>query len=333
MARVDERLFSLILALIASRHGLTKDQILSTVYGYAPGYSSGSSAAAIQANVALDRMFERDKDAVRDMGVVIETLTQLDDIEDNKIQRYRISEDTYELPEAVRFTPSEMSLLHLAASAWREGSLSVESRHALTKLVSLGVEADSPLIGVAPRIRANDRAFEKLRDIQEASGIAIFSYIKPGDALARERRAAPLGLTNWRGHWYVMAFDLEADSERTFLLERIVSDVKKVPNVTHDNGGDAFAARLQNELDERAQGAEAMLEISPGTDAALRLRARYGSPSSANVLAVPYADIDLLTDEVVSFGSDVFVISPVELKNKVTAKLELVLSQHRGARA
>ena len=325
--RVDERLFSLILALIASRHGLTKEQILSTVYGYAPGYRSGMSTAAAQFNTSLDRMFERDKEAVREMGVVIDTITQLDDIDDNKIQRYRIAEDDYELPADVSFTSQEMALLELAASAWREGSLSADSRHALTKLISLGVTADSHLIGVAPRIRLNDRAFEMLQSIQLASGIAAFSYIKPGEVRARERTAAPLGLTNWQGNWYVLAFDLDAKAERTFLLSRIVSVVRKIPNRTHERGSEAFASRLQAELNALAAGSEAVVHVRPHTDGALRLGGRYGTPIDGQ-LTIPYADLDLLTDEIVSFGSDVLVISPPALMSRVIAKLTLIQDQH-----
>jgi proteasome accessory factor B len=329
MVRVDERLFSLILALIASRHGLTKDQILSTVYGYAPGYVSGSSRAAVQANASLDRMFERDKDAVREMGVIIEMLTQLDDIEDNKIQRYRISEEAYELPADLRFSPREMALLELAASAWREGSLSAESRHALTKLISLGVSADSQLLGVAPRIRTDDRAFDALQEIQNASGIAVFSYIKPGDTQARERTAAPLGLTHWQGSWYVLAFDGDAQAERTFLLSRIVSEVRKVANKTHERVPESFASRLHAELDERALGSEAAVMVSPNTDAFLRLGSRHG-PAVDDYLMVPFADIDLLADKLASYGSDVTVISPPELIKNVLSKLAIVRSQHGG---
>ena len=328
MVRVDERLFSLILALIASRHGLTKDHILSTVYGYAPGYLSGASVAASQANASLDRMFERDKDAVRELGVVIETLTQLDDIDDNKIVRYRISEDAYELPESVRFSPQEMSLLHLAASAWREGSLSATSRHALTKLISLGVAADSPLIGVEPRIRVDDRAFEKLREILDARGVARFSYIKPGATQATERSAAPLGLTSWQGNWYVLAFDMDAQAERTFLLSRIVSDVKKVPNTVHEREHDFFASRLHEELEDRASRTRAVVDILPGTDAALRFRSRVVAGEKPGPASIPFADIDLLADELVGYGNDVRVIAPPELVQKVIARLTTVIALH-----
>ena len=64
----DERIFSLILALVASRDGLTKQQILSTVHGYASEFSTGKNLEA------LERKFERDKGEIRDMGVNIEIL-------------------------------------------------------------------------------------------------------------------------------------------------------------------------------------------------------------------------------------------------------------------
>ena len=65
---VDERQFSLILALIATDVGLTKAQILSTVTGYAGRYSMGGD------NSALERQFERDKDDLRELGVPLETI-------------------------------------------------------------------------------------------------------------------------------------------------------------------------------------------------------------------------------------------------------------------
>ena len=60
------------------------------------------------------------------------------------------------------FTPQEIALLNLAALAWREGSLSGESRRALMKLRSLGIDSDEPLLGYAPRLRARDAAFDPL---------------------------------------------------------------------------------------------------------------------------------------------------------------------------
>ena len=55
----EDRLFHLILALMSSSYGLTKDQILGSVRGYA------DSDRSVTSEDSLNRRFERDKDALR----------------------------------------------------------------------------------------------------------------------------------------------------------------------------------------------------------------------------------------------------------------------------
>lgn len=171
---VEERLFSLVLALLATETGLTKNEILSTVQGYRQRYDAGGD------NANLERQFERDKDDIRDLGVPLETVDSPGDAGNNQTLRYRIPRGAYQLPPDVRFTPEEMTLLDLAARVWREGSLSGESRRALLKLRSLGVAADEPTLGYAPRVRLRDAAFEPLDAALEKGLVVRFPYLKPG---------------------------------------------------------------------------------------------------------------------------------------------------------
>ena len=147
---VEERLFSLVLALLATESGLTKNEILSTVQGYRQRYKPGGD------NANLERQFERDKDDIRDLGVPLETIDSPGDAGNNQTLRYRIPRGAYELPHDISFSSHETTLLNLAAMVWREGSLSGESRRALLKLRSLGVTAEEPIIGYAPRLRLRD---------------------------------------------------------------------------------------------------------------------------------------------------------------------------------
>ena len=140
---VAERLFSLVLALLATETGLTKNEILSTVQGYRQRYRAGGD------NANLERQFERDKDDIRELGVPLETVDSPGDAGNNQTLRYRIPRGAYELPHDITFTSDETTLLNLAAMVWREGSLSGESRRALLKLRSLGVTADEPVLGYA----------------------------------------------------------------------------------------------------------------------------------------------------------------------------------------
>ena len=176
---VEERLFSLVLALLATEAGLTKNEILSTVQGYRQRYKTGGD------NANLERQFERDKDDIRELGVPLETVDSPGDAGNNQTLRYRIPRGAYELPDDLSFSSDETTLLNLAAMVWREGSLSGESRRALLKLRSLGVAADEPVLGYAPRVRLRDAAFEPLSAALERHLIVRFPYLKPGEDAAR----------------------------------------------------------------------------------------------------------------------------------------------------
>ncbi|MET0989628.1 MAG: WYL domain-containing protein, partial [Glaciihabitans sp.] len=106
---VEERLFSLVLALLASENGLTRTEILSTVQGYRQRYLDTGMTAG------LERQFERDKDDIRELGVPLETIEAPDEPGNNQHLWYRIPRGEYELPADIAFSPEETTLLNLAA--------------------------------------------------------------------------------------------------------------------------------------------------------------------------------------------------------------------------
>ena len=61
----EERLVNLVVALMATEQGLTKDTILSSVAGYREQGSAGASKDA------LEKMFERDKENLRSLGIPV----------------------------------------------------------------------------------------------------------------------------------------------------------------------------------------------------------------------------------------------------------------------
>lgn len=319
----EDRLFSLILALVSSREGLTKTEILKTVRGYSDIYDySGNSA--------LDKMFERDKEEIRSMGVIIDTLELPEEEGQTHNIRYSVSRSNYDFPDDVIFTSDELTLLNVAASAWREASLSTDSRHALTKIRSLGVSANDPLIGVAPHIRINDRAFEAVEDALENELILTFSYLKPGQSKPQTRTASPLAVLNWGGLWYVLAYDLDAEAERTFLLKRIVSQPKRIPQKSHPRRAENYAQRLREELEELTRANIAEIECIPGSDAHIRLGVRFGSTESTT-LRFGYSDLELLADELAVYGAQLRVISPAALRDAVCSRFDQIAQMHGGA--
>jgi proteasome accessory factor B len=320
---VEERLFSLVLALLATESGLTKGDILSTVQGYRHRYNHGGD------NASLERQFERDKDDIRELGIPLETIEPPDDPGGNHSLRYRIPKGLYDLPADVVFTPDELMLLKLAAAVWREGSLSAESRRALTKLNSLGIESSDPVVGYAPRLRAREASFEPLSKAMDRGQVVAFLYLKPGETAPRRRTVAPQAVVLHEGRWHLFATDLDVDASRTFLLSRIVGPVVSVPGKTfrHENVGQGQKALDDLDALWRAQIAE--IEVAPGSDAAVRLSKRHadGEPTGTTV-SLHYTDLNILADELAGYGPEVFVRAPRELRQAVRVRLEGVRAAH-----
>ena len=316
----EERLFSLVLALLATETGLTKADILSSVQGYRQRYRPSGD------NASLERQFERDKEDIRDLGVPLDSIELPADAGAAQYTRYRIPKGQYDLPADVTFTPQEIALLDLAALAWREGSLSGESRRALLKLRSLGIESEEPLLGFAPRLRARDAAFDPLRAAIERRRSVRFPYLKPGEVKAQQRRVSPAALVQFQGRWHVHGHDLAADAPRTFLLSRIAGPVEETAEAYAASDGDP-AERARAGLLAITAANRAVLEVEPDTDAAARLGSR-GEPDGDGRVALAFPDLALLADELASFGPEVRVLEPPALADAVRERLERVRAGH-----
>ena len=318
---VEERLFSLVLALLATEAGLTKHEILSNVQGYRQRYIAGGD------NANLERQFERDKDDIRDLGVPLETIDSPGDAGNNQLLRYRIPRGDYELPADVRFSAEETALLGLAGMVWREGALSGESRRALLKLRSVESTASTPVLGYQPRVRLRDPAFEPLREALDKHLITRFAYLKPGEDEARDREVIPLALIQYQGRWHLAAEEVGSGIEKTFMLRRIVAPVTTGKPAPAREGD--FAALALERIDRLWNEVVAVVEVEPGSDAARRLGNRRGASVDADGhLRLHYVDTAILADELTAFGPEVLVISPQRLRTAVIERLERIEADH-----
>ncbi len=321
---VEERLFSLVLTLVATESGLTKNEILSSVQGYNSRYRSGGD------NSALERQFERDKDDIRELGIPLETVADPGDPGNNQSLRYRIPKAAYDLPGDITFSPEEMALLRLAATVWREGSLSADSRRAIMKLRTLGVEADDPVVGFAPRIRTREAAFEPFEVALERNVVVNFDYLKPGEREPTKRVVEPLALVQFHGRWLLHGHDRGADAPRTFLLARVIG-TPRVTQIPFARRGGDHAARALDELQDIWDRNLAELEVAPGTDAWVSLSKREDTRrTDDDHLLVHYSDTALLADELAGYGPEVRVVAPPRLVDAVRQRLLTTLATHGG---
>lgn len=319
-AAPEERLVNLVVALMATEQGLTKDTILSSVSGYREQADAGAGKDA------LEKMFERDKENLRGLGVPIETIGDYADPDDLREARYRVPTAEYELPADIDFTPAELAVLNLAGGVWSESSMSAQARSGLRKIRALGLEVDEPIIGYSPRISLREPSFAPLQQAIERGRVVEFDYLKAGEREAMRRRIRPLALVEYEARWHVFGEDLDYNADRTFLLSRVVSDV----TITRTD----FDLALREGAGERALAGlravagrqRALLETAPGSEASLRL-GRRASPAEQGIY-VPFVDLHIFADELASYGPEVRVVEPETLRAEVISRLQRIVEAH-----
>src|SRR6201992_1571019 len=163
---------NLVIALLSTRGYITAEKIRSSVAGYADSAS----------DEAFSRMFERDKNELRDLGIRRETGggSSFDPIEG-----YRINRDTYALP-AVELTGDEAAAVAVATQLWESPELITATQGALLKLRAAGVDVD-PDAAVAIATAAGPTG---LRGSEDVLG-NLLSAIDSGHAVQFRHRSLP----------------------------------------------------------------------------------------------------------------------------------------------
>jgi len=312
-----ERLLSLVVCLLSSRRYLTAAQIREAVPGYPEPFET------------FKRMFERDKDELRELGIPLETGMNNPDEEIG----YRITRQAYELPE-IMLEPDEAAVLGLAARVWRSAELAGAAAGGLLKLRAAGIDAEeSTQPGIEPRLATGDAAFGPLwRAVRDGRPVS-FSYVAAGRTAPQVRNLEPWGVVNRHGRWYVAGHDRDRGEERVFRLDRIegtVSFTGPEGTVAVPDGTDVH--KTVRAWDATAPPAirTAELRIRSGTGFGLRRRATSDRPHPDapgwDLVSAPFSEIGWYADYIASFGADVVVLEPVDLREAVIRRLKGALA-------
>ena len=116
-----ERLMNLVIALLSTRQFLTAEKIRDSVAGY-------NDSANYE---AFSRMFERDKNELRDLGVPLETGSGRDGSRPSR--GIGFNRNAYELPD-VDLTSEESAAVAVAVQLWESPELISAAQSALLKL-------------------------------------------------------------------------------------------------------------------------------------------------------------------------------------------------------
>jgi proteasome accessory factor B len=315
-----ERLVNLVIALLSTRGYITAEKIRSSVAGYADSPSEE----------AFSRMFERDKNELRDLGIPLETgkVSSFDPVEG-----YRINREAYALP-AVELTPDEAAAVAVATQLWESPELITATQGALLKLRAAGVDVDPD----APVAIASPAGVAGLRGSEDVLG-PLLSAIDSGQAVQFPHRPSrtepytvrtvePWGVVTERGRWYLVGHDRDRDATRVFRLSRIgeeVTPIGPVGGVTPPDGVD-LRAIVTEAVGETPSGVQAQIWVADGRATALRRAGTSLGPwqlagRDGEVIEIDLGSTDRLAREITGYGSDAVVLEPSSLREEVLGRL------------
>jgi proteasome accessory factor B len=114
---------------------------------------------------------------------------------------------------------------------------------------------------------------------------------------------------------------------KTFLLRRIVSSVTILSEAAV-GGAEGFAEDALADLTDLYDRQIATLAVHQDSDAWSALSQRRGTQIGEGELKVHYTDVDIFAGELSSFGDDVVVLEPADLRGRVIAHLRKLVAQH-----
>ncbi|NUS36077.1 MAG: WYL domain-containing protein [Pseudarthrobacter sp.] len=313
-----ERLLNLLIALLNTRYGLRRSELREKIYHD----DSGN-------DVAFGRMFERDKNDLRDMGFEVETLTDLGWSEDDPATtRYRIGKESNRLPD-VQLGPEEWTVLLLASQLWERAALGTAARSAVRKLQASARLADVELpAGVQPRIKPAGQAFDDIVAAMHARHPVTFRYLAGTTGREELRTVEPWGLGSRFGQWYLVGHDRGRNAVRHFRLSRMTSAVTTLAKEQYAPPADFNIREELGRLPELPLRT-AVVDVKQGRLLALRRRALDslpdgvpGAPAAGyDRLGLEYRDPEGLAEELASYGPDAVAVAPAVITEAVRRRL------------
>ncbi len=331
--RRNERLVNLVICLLSSRRFLTAGQIAKTVPGYEHDETNAREHASFQ------RMFERDKSELRELGVPVEVGTT--SIFDTEVG-YRIPARDYALPD-IELDPAAATAVGLAARLWQNASLSSAAASALRKLRAAGAftEPSSTNTGdetslyagleLAPVARSEPALEPLLTAVRQRQAVR-FAYQAPVSAHARHqnrsgmRELRPWGVVAWRGRWYVVGHDRDRDATRCFRLSRIAGPVELVGKPGSFTLPHVDLLSHVTQLGPSEHYEQARVSVPKHGAAGLRrfAEATQTGPGETDVLTLRYDRCEWFAARLTSYGAAITVLEPPELRGAVIRRLEVL---------
>ncbi|HEU4812108.1 MAG TPA: WYL domain-containing protein [Nocardioides sp.] len=316
--RKTERLLNLLIMLLVQRHYVSKERIRAILY---PDSTVD----------AFEKMFERDKEELRSLGVPVE-VGNIDPFFDDE-PGYRIRPDEFALPD-ITLEPDEAAVIGLATKVWEHARLAEATTEAVRKLTALGVPLDVSALDIAePRLSADEPAFDVFWEATQERTPVEFEYLRSGQGSVSTRHVQPWGVVRYSGRWYAVGLDTDRGEERVFRLSRVEGAARKVGEPgSYDVPPGTDVRETARRLAPAPATERAVVLAREGTGHALRRNAEsvdagVDGPDDRSrwdrlVLASGGTG---MADELLGYGADVFVEEPEGLRQAVVDRLTAVV--------
>ena len=304
-----ERLLNLVICLLGAERPVSRASLRQSI----PGYSDATS------DEAFERMFERDKDELRHMGIPVDTVVNVQ----GEVEGYLINQDDYAMPE-LRLDSSEIAVLGLAARTWNEAALAAEAGAALRKIeAQTGARWSTPPLVVA-RPRSGEESLPTLWEAIRLRRVVRFAYLARGRDEASDRTVEPWTTVYRHGAWYLVGHSQERGDARAFRLSRVQGQITALRDMCEVPPRD----RVRHVIDTISEPASrgSVLVRLPETGAArLKHQARQHGDG---VCEVEYADEGVVVAEVLEAGGT--ILGPDDVVRLQRRALGAVIEAHHG---
>jgi len=297
-----ERLVNLTVALLEARRPMTLTDIRQKTRYYTQGDAESSR-----------RMFERDKDELRRLGVPIETreVAFADDV------GYVVDRDRYELAD-VDLTSEEVAALVLAVQLTGTDGAQL----ALAKLAARAPDPAALAAAPTTRVTVAPDPVDAIADAVVQRTPLRFRY-RTADGDTADRTVDPYAIVQRRGAWYLVGRDHVRDAVRAFRLDRLVGKAREAGASGGYTVPDDFvpAAAVSGPEGQRV---DVEVAVHPQARWAVELRGGVDTGRTHAGLAVlRLPDLDPVRDRswLLGLGADVVVLEPADLRAQVVAGL------------
>ncbi len=304
MHNVIERILNLLAFLLTAERPVTADEIRVTVNGYDQSTDE-----------AWRRMFERDKDLLRRLGIPLELRpTDAWEVE----LGYVVPEDEYALPDP-GLTDEERAALWMAAHVVRIGGRPA-GPDALFKL------------GGAPLTASGEPLAADLgRHEEELAG--AFAAVAERRRLSftyrdRPRVIRPYGLVHRRGHWYVVGPEEEAERIKVFRLDRMGDVALGEERQVFERPAEFSASSAIPEAPWEAGGADIDATVRFDAEMAWWARRQLTGRAEVNELGdggleavLPVANPDAFIGWLLGFDDHAVIVAPEGLRRRLLDRI------------